>query len=138
MTTHHSAPAHPTTSGDMLVVEPQRFAIVPEWVLDLDVSDAALRLYALLLRYGGTSGSRMPSRRLLADRMRRSVDSVDRAMRDLETAGLVRVERRRRRGRENLTNRYHVRTTNPADRRPPAAVAEQAAEADRTPDVTEG
>jgi hypothetical protein len=100
----------------VLVVEPQHFAIVPEWVLDLEVSDAALRLYALLLRYGGTSGTRMPSRRLLAERMRRSVDSVDRAMRDLETAGLVRVERRRR-GRENLTNRYHVRTTNPADRR---------------------
>jgi DNA-binding transcriptional MocR family regulator len=100
----------------VLVVQPQRFAIVPEWVLDLDIPDAALRLYALLLRYGGTSGARMPSRRLLAERMRRSVDSVDRAMRDLATAGLVRVERRRR-GRENLTNRYHVRTTNPTDRR---------------------
>ena len=134
MTSTHT---HATHTGDMLVVEPQRFAIVPEWVLDLDVSDAALRLYALLLRYGGTSGSRMPSRRLLAERMRRSVDSVDRAMRDLETAGLVRVERRRR-GRENLTNRYHVRTTNPADRRPAAVVAERAAEADRTHDATEG
>ena len=134
MTSTH---AHAAQTGDMLVVEPQRFAIVPEWVLDLEVSDAALRLYALLLRYGGTSGSRMPSRRLLAERMRRSVDSVDRAMRDLETAGLVRVERRRR-GRENLTNRYHVRTTNPADRRPPAVVAERAAEADRTHDATEG
>ena len=111
MTSTH---AHISEPGDTLVVEPQRFAIVPEWVLDLDVSDAALRLYALLLRYGGTSGTRMPSRRLLAERMRRSVDSVDRAMRDLETAGLVRVERRRR-GRENLTNRYHVRTTNPTD-----------------------
>ena len=75
-----------------------------------------------LLRYGGTSGSRMPSRRLLADRMRRSVDSVDRAMRDLETAGLVRVEHRRN-GRENLTNRYHVRTTNPTDRHPAAGSA---------------
>ena len=69
--------------------------------------------------------------------MRRSVDSVDRAMRDLETAGLVRVERRRR-GRENLTNRYHLRTTNPADRRPAAAGAERAAEADRTHDATDG
>jgi hypothetical protein len=117
MTSTH---AHDAQTGDMLVVEPQRFAIVPEWVLDLDVPDAALRLYALLLRYGGTSGARMPSRRLLAERMRRSVDSVDRAMRDLETAGLVRVERRRR-GRENLTNRYHVRTTNPAERQRPSA-----------------
>ena len=123
MTSTHTH-AHISEPGDTLVVEPQRFAIVPEWVLDLDVSDAALRLYALLLRYGGTSGSRMPSRRLLAERMRRSVDSVDRAMRDLETAGLVRVERRRR-GRENLTNRYHVRTTNPTEKQRPTAAAQR-------------
>ena len=71
----------------------------------------------------------MPSRRLLAERMRRSVDSVDRAMRDLETAGLVRVERRRR-GRENLTNRYHVRTTNPTEKQRPTA-ARRASNRDR-------
>jgi predicted transcriptional regulator len=134
MTSTHTHTAH---TGDQLVVEPQRFAIVPEWVLDLEVSDAALRLYALLLRYGGSSGSRMPSRRLLADRMRRSVDSVDRAMRDLETAGLVRVERRRR-GRENLTNRYHVRTTNPAEQKKPTAVDHRPAKADQTPGEPEG
>ncbi len=135
MTSTHT---HATPTGDTLVVEPQRFAIIPEWVLDLDVSDAALRLYALLLRYGGTSGTRMPSRRLLAERMRRSVDSVDRAMRDLETAGLVRVERRRR-GRENLTNRYHVRTTNPTEKqRPTAAHDHRPATTDEPPDEAEG
>ena len=133
MTSTH---AHISEPGDTLVVEPQRFAIVPEWVLDLDVSDAALRLYALLLRYGGTSGSRMPSRRLLAERMRRSVDSVDRAMRDLETAGLVRVERRRR-GRENLTNRYHVRTTNPTEKQRPTAAAQPRPDTGETPDGAE-
>ena len=135
MTSTHT---HTAQTGDTLVVEPQRFAIVPEWVLDLDVSDAALRLYALLLRYGGTSGTRMPSRRLLAERMRRSVDSVDRAMRDLATAGLVRVERRRR-GRENLTNRYHVRTTNPTEQpRPTAAHDHRPATTNETPDQAEG
>jgi hypothetical protein len=134
MTSTH---AHTARTGDTLVVEPQRFAIVPEWVLDLDVSDAALRLYALLLRYGGTSGSRMPSRRLLADRMRRSVDSVDRAMRDLEASGLVRVERRRR-GRANLTNRYHLRTTNPAEKQRPTAAAQRQPDTDETPDGAEG
>ena len=133
MTSTHTHTAH---TGDLLVVEPQRFAIVPEWVLDLDMSDAALRLYALLLRYGGTSGTRMPSRRLLADRMRRSVDSVDRAMRDLETAGLVRVERRRR-GRENLTNRYHVRTTTPTEKQRPTAAAQPRPDTGETPDGAE-
>ena len=48
-----------------LVVEDQRFAIVPEWVITAEVSDAAFRAYSMLLRFGGTSGYRMPSRALL-------------------------------------------------------------------------
>lgn len=96
-----------------LVVE-ERFAIVPEWLLDAAVSDAAVRLYAVLLRFGQTSGARMPSRRLLAGRLRRSTDSVDRAMKELVAVGAVVVERRRR-GRLNLTNRYLVRSTRPGD-----------------------
>src|SRR5690242_1743199 len=92
-----------------LVVE-RRFAVVPEWVIDADISDAAFRLYSVLLRYGHTSGSRMPSRATLARRLRkRSPDSVDRAMKELVALGAVVVERRRR-GRQNLTNRYHLRT----------------------------
>jgi hypothetical protein len=64
-----------------LVVE-QRFAIVPEWVIDAEISDSAFRLYSVLLRYGQSSGARMPSRATLARRLKkRSVDSVDRAMR---------------------------------------------------------
>jgi hypothetical protein len=95
-----------------LVVEEQHFAVVPEWVIDADLSDAAFRLYSLLLRYGNGSGSRMPSRRLLAQRLHRSTDSIDRALRELVVAGIVRVEHRRR-GRLNLTNCYHLRTTDP-------------------------
>lgn len=107
--------AEPTDAGarDGLVVEGQRFAIVPEWVIDADVGDCAFRLYAVLLRYGQTSGARMPSRATLARRLRkRSVDTVDRAMKELVALGAVRVERRRD-GRQNLTNLYHVRTTDP-------------------------
>ena len=96
------------------------FSIVPEWVLDADISDAAVRLYAVLLRFGQTSGQRMPSRRTLADRLRkRSVDSVDRAMKELVRIGAVEVTRRSRDG-VNLTNRYLVRCTRPgAPARPP-------------------
>jgi len=38
----------------------------------------------------------MPSRQTLAQRLRRSVDDVDRAMRQLTKAGIVRVEHRHR------------------------------------------
>src|SRR3954466_8530656 len=87
----------------VLVLE-QHFAIVPEWVLDADISDAALRLYAVLLRYGQTSGQRMPSRAVLAARLRkRSKDSVDRALKELVRVGAV-VVRRRRDGNVYLTN----------------------------------
>ncbi len=100
-------------AGDSLTVEGQRFAIVPEWVIDADVGDCAFRLYAVLLRYGQSSGARMPSRATLARRLRkRSVDTVDRAMKELVALGAVVVERRHD-GKQNLTNRYHVRTTAP-------------------------
>lgn len=99
-----------------LVVE-QRFAIVPEWIIDTDISDCAYRLYSILLRYGQTSGKRMPGRALLAQRLRkRSKDTVDRAMKELVAIGAVRVERRRQ-GRQNLTNRYHLMSTPPGTRR---------------------
>ena len=98
--------------GTLFIEEP-RFAIVPEWVIDAAVSDGAFRLYSLLLRYGNGSGCRMPSRQTLAQRLRRSVDAVDRAMRQLTEAGIVRVEHRRS-GEQFLSNRYHVRTTAPA------------------------
>ena len=114
ITVTRQAPSTPTTPpvAGTLVVEEPRFAIVPEWVIDAAISDGAFRLYSLLLRYGNGSGSRMPSRQTLARRLRRSVDAIDRAMRQLTEAGIVRVEHRRN-GEQFLSNRYHVRTTAP-------------------------
>ena len=96
-----------------LVVEDHTFAIVGEWVITSELSDAAYRVYSLLLRYGGTSGHRMPSRALLGRRLHRSVDSIDRALRELVSAGIVRIEHRHD-GRQYRSNRYHVRTTGPS------------------------
>jgi hypothetical protein len=112
--TRQAPPPHtaPPAAGTLVVEEP-RFAIVPEWVIDAAISDGAFRLYSLLLRYGNGSGSRMPSRQTVARRLRRSVDAIDRAMRQLTEAGIVRVEHRRN-GEQFLSNRYHVRTTAPA------------------------
>lgn len=96
-----------------LVLE-QRFAIVPEWVIDAGISDCAYRLYSVLLRYGQSSGQRMPGRATLAARLRKSsTDTVDRALKELVGIGAVRVEHRRRATGENLTNRYHLMATPP-------------------------
>ena len=92
-----------------------RFAIVPEWVLDAAISDAAVRLYAVLLRFGHTSGARMPARSTLARRMhKKSTDTVDRAMRELVELGAVIVQNRFD-GGQRLTNKYLVRTSRPRD-----------------------
>jgi hypothetical protein len=92
-----------------------RFSIVPEWVLDAAISDAAVRLYAVLLRFGHTSGARMPARSTLARRMRKkSTDTVDRAMRELVELGAVVVQHRFD-GGQRLTNKYLVRTSRPRD-----------------------
>jgi hypothetical protein len=108
----------PTDASPDLVVE-DRFAIVPEWLLDAEISDAAVRLYAVLLRYGQSSGSRMPSRATLARRLRKkSTDSVDRAMKELVGIGAVRIEHRYA-GAQRLTNAYHVRTSRPPRSEPP-------------------
>jgi hypothetical protein len=100
-----------------LLVEDQTFAIVGEWVITAEISDAAFRVYSMLLRFGGTSGCRMPSRALLGRRLHRSVDSIDRALRELVSAGIVRIEHRHD-GRQFRSNRYHVRTSGPAGTAP--------------------
>ena len=132
--------AEPTTTLDSLAQQSpagelaaeQRFAVVPEWMLDADVSDAAFRLYAVLARYGNTSGVRMPGRALLARRLRKSVDTVDRALRELTAAGVLEVERRHD-GNRHLTNRYHLRTVDPASSsRTDAATPSPESQVDRT------
>lgn len=96
-----------------------RFEIVPEWLLDAEIGDAAVRLYAVLLRYGQSSGARMPSRSTLARRLRKkSTDSVDRAMKELVSIGAVRIEHRYD-GAQRLTNAYHLRTSRPGRAEPP-------------------
>ncbi len=116
-----------------LVLE-DHFAMVPEWILDAALSDCAVRLYAVLLRYGQSSGARMPARSTLAGRLhKRSTDTVDRAMRELVAAGAVQVEPRFA-GRERLTNLYRVRTTRPVSM-PEADPRVDASSGRRNPDA---
>jgi hypothetical protein len=118
-TDHEFASAEGLDDEGTLVVD-QHFAIVPEWIIDADISDCAYRLYSVLLRYGQSSGQRMPGRALLATRLKKkSKDTVDRALKELVDIGAVVVERRRR-GSVNLTNRYHLISSPPGRRPAPA------------------
>lgn len=84
----------------------QRFAIVPEWVLDADVPDRAIRVYAILARYGNGSGRREVSRSTIARRARCSTDSVDRALTALVDVGALAMERTTKPSGDWGANRY--------------------------------
>jgi len=98
------------------------FALIPEWVIDLDVSTGAFRLYAVLSRYADwNDGTAFPSRQTLATRLRCSTDSVDRWAAELVAAKCLLIERRIRTGQtgnvRNITNLYRVLRISPAGRK---------------------
>lgn len=68
----------------------RKFAIIDDWILDLKVSDRAIRLYAILSRYADNETHKAyPSRVTLSKRLRCSPSSVDRATRELVEAGAL-------------------------------------------------
>ena len=73
----------------------RRFAIIDEWLLDLDISDRAVRLYAVLARYADSETHKAyPSRGTLAERLHCSKASVDRAAQELVDAGAMTKQQR--------------------------------------------
>jgi hypothetical protein len=73
----------------------RRFAIIDEWLLDLDISDRAVRLYAVLARYADNDTHKAyPSRETLAERLKCSTKSVDRAAQELLDAGAMSKQHR--------------------------------------------
>jgi hypothetical protein len=73
----------------------RRFAIIDEWLLDLDISDRAVRLYAVLARYADSETHKAyPSRETLAERLRCSTKSVDRAAQELVESGAMTKQHR--------------------------------------------
>lgn len=64
---------------------------VPEPLLYSNASDRACRLHALLTRWGDTKPDKQPTRQELAGQLRCSVDSLDRAIKELEDGGFLKV-----------------------------------------------
>lgn len=90
------------------------FVVLPEWVLDAEVSDRAVRLYAVLRRYAdSTHLTAWPSRATLAERVRCSLDSVDRAMKELIAVGALSVRQRRGDDGSLTSNLYTLRSLPP-------------------------
>lgn len=79
------------------VVTDIRFAMIPEWILDHpDLTDAAVRCYGVLARYADNDRALWPSQETIAERMRKSVATVERLFSELKKAGALVVKTRRR------------------------------------------
>lgn len=73
-----------------------KFSIIPEWLLDSEVSHKAIRIYALIARYADNQTlTAWPARGTLAARAKCTVKSVDRALNELIDAGAIAKELRR-------------------------------------------
>lgn len=90
-----------------------RFSIVPEWVIDADISDRAVRVYAILARYADSETHQaFPSRETLAQRARCHWRSIDRAIAELIELGAV-TKTHRKHGKEYQSNIYTLKRVLP-------------------------
>ncbi len=103
------------------------FSMVPEWLLDSEVSHGAIRLFAVLARYTNSGRVSWPSRATLARRVHSSKDTVDRYIKELEGINALTVEHRKEKTKDgkliNRSNLYTIRFTPPgvaASVRPPS------------------
>jgi hypothetical protein len=94
------------------------FAMIPEWVLHADISANAVRLYGVLNRFANSRGHAWPSRKTIADIMRVSVATIDRAKDELVELGALSVEARTTPSGDPSSNLYilhisHVENSGP-------------------------
>jgi len=90
-----------------------RFSIIPEWVLDANVSDRAIRVYSILARYADNETLQaFPSRETLAKRAHCHWRSIDRAIEELIKVGAV-TKAHRRNGESYQSNVYTLRRVMP-------------------------
>jgi hypothetical protein len=87
----------------------QQFVILPTWVLELPVSALSIRVYCVIRSFADVrTGKCFPSRRLIAERAKCSIGSVDTAVRELTALGALTVQKRRSDNGDWTSNIYTV------------------------------
>lgn len=86
------------------------FAIIPEWVLDSDISANSVRLYGVLRRYADQNGQCFPSRRTLAQRCKVSESTLDRCIKELINIRAISVQHRESADGDFASNMYMIHT----------------------------
>ena len=95
------------------------FAIIPEWIIHADISSNAVRLYAVLNRFANSQGRAWPSRKTLADLMRTSTATVDRAKDELVSIAALTIEHRTGPAGDPSSNLYILHTSSPVTKGTP-------------------
>lgn len=97
------------------------FAIIPEWILNANVSSNAVRLYCILHRFANSRGVAWPSRKTIADAMKCSTATVDRAKEELVEIGALTVHNRTTDAGDPTSNLYvlHIRPVDNGDKSSP-------------------
>ena len=93
-----------------------RFAIVPEWLLDTEVSPRAIRLFAVLAaKYADReTATGFPRRRVLAGAVGLSMYTLDKCIAELIDIGALSKEARHSPDGDQISNLYHLRYSRPA------------------------
>lgn len=89
-------------------VERGPFEMIPHWLIDAEVSSHAIRLYVILRRHGNDRGVCFPGRRRLANQLKMSASTVDRARAELAEVGAICYRTRLGVDSEYTSNEYHV------------------------------
>jgi hypothetical protein len=106
-----------------------QFAIVPLWLAESGVSSRAVHVYAIMSAkwVDRSTATCYPKRQTIATALDVSVDTIDRAMRELVKVGAVEIRRRKSADRGNDTNTYRVRVVRPAGRNDAATTGRKSA-----------
>jgi hypothetical protein len=90
-----------------------RFSIIPEWIMDADISDRAVRVYTLLARYADNETLQaFPSRDTLAKRARCNIKAITKAIDELVSIGAV-IKEHRKQGDSYQSNLYTLKRVGP-------------------------
>lgn len=91
------------------------FAVIPQWIiLNPDLSDGAVRLYALLRRYADKSGTAWPKVTTLAEQLDKGPRTIQRMLGELEAVGALRIKPHYHDDGRQGANRYIVVSENPS------------------------
>jgi hypothetical protein len=89
------------------------FAQIPEWILDAEISDRAVRLFCVLHRHANSEGRAFPGRTAISERLKCSTGSVDRALNELRGIAAI-VSRQKKVGPAIVGNDYWLWPAQPS------------------------